>query len=875
MRVTTCSGRSVIFALALCFLIAAGGAQAQGFDPDNCLLCHGLPWFAVQSESGAVQDFHVSRGSFANSSHGRFSCRRCHDDIDQIPHRQPVKEVDCSAACHLIDPYTGADFSHRKVALELEQSAHGPKVDGDPEQEARKPGCKDCHTNSLYDRVLPPEVESRLSACDKCHESEEFADNVRHMALHMSADQFWKSRQDFLACARCHTNNELLTDSLQIRLSDDTMVGSFLRTFHGRGFEFGDERSPVCSDCHGYHSVFGKEDSRSSVHSENLRATCSTVGCHEDATVEFATAGSMHDLYAGLKAGILIWIKRIYILLIVGTIGGMILHNALDVIAWLRHRRRRAAEMPDVELKAENGTRYLRLNRQERLSHILMFMSFTALAISGALLWLPRERLALLPDWVFQMELRAWVHRITAIALVLVSLYHIAYFVVTRRGRTLFVAVLPRPIEDLRLMLANLGFMLGLRSEKPRFRHFNYSEKMEYWAFAWGTAVMTATGVILWFEHLGSKFVVDVARLVHSLEAILAVLAIVVWHFWNVHWKPGRWPMSEAWVDGHISEEEMEEEHAGLLEDYRRSEDPGGSAVAEVLVGARRDPATHERRRMRVHFLHFLGYTFFGLITVSCVIMAWSFAQYVGAERDGEEQLIHRPLADTLWTRGHLEEALLKAEIDSDLRHARFHVAGPVVEIEDDLRRSECTICHSWLPHNKDRRLRSFLNSHGRYMSCETCHAPAATLESNGLIWADMRRDPPGNPGEPYGIRSLEEGLSGEGNLHSFIMVKDGHGGLLFDDDRSARARQHVAEREALPAEERPEFDKRAAEAFHDRITKLEEGVINCEHCHTEQDELIPWVSLGFSPERIDLLRTASIPSSVVKYEEFHLAPAY
>ncbi len=72
---------------------------------------------------------------------------------------------------------------------------------------------------------------------------------------------------------------------------------------------------------------------------------------------------------------------------------------------------------------------------------------------------------------------------------------------------------------------------------------------------------MTLTGFLLWFESMVPKLWLDIATVVHRYEAILAVLAIIVWHFYHVHWKPGVFPMSSVWLTGRISEEELRDHH--------------------------------------------------------------------------------------------------------------------------------------------------------------------------------------------------------------------------------------------------------------------------------------------------------------------------
>ena len=77
---------------------------------------------------------------------------------------------------------------------------------------------------------------------------------------------------------------------------------------------------------------------------------------------------------------------------------------------------------------------------------------------------------------------------------------------------------------------------------------------MEYWAFLWGTVLMSATGAVLWFENVSlrylPKWVTDVATALHFWEAVLATLAIVVWHFYWVIFDPDVYPMDGSWWHG-------------------------------------------------------------------------------------------------------------------------------------------------------------------------------------------------------------------------------------------------------------------------------------------------------------------------------------
>ena len=108
-------------------------------------------------------------------------------------------------------------------------------------------------------------------------------------------------------------------------------------------------------------------------------------------------------------------------------------------------------------------------------------------------------------------------------------------------------------------------YNLGLSKRKPELDRFSYAEKVEYWALIWGTVIMSITGIIMWFNNFFIDLVTtegwNIARTVHFYEALLATLAIIVWHFYFVIFNPDVYPMNLAWLRGKISEEEMQAEH--------------------------------------------------------------------------------------------------------------------------------------------------------------------------------------------------------------------------------------------------------------------------------------------------------------------------
>jgi cytochrome b subunit of formate dehydrogenase len=142
--------------------------------------------------------------------------------------------------------------------------------------------------------------------------------------------------------------------------------------------------------------------------------------------------------------------------------------------------------------------------------------------------------------------------------MMVLGIYHFAYMIFTREGR--------QGLRDFWFRKVDLTDMIAvLRNRHPQSGRFNYAEKAEYWAGLWGTVVMAITGLMIWYSVEVSTLIprwwIDIATTIHYYEAILATLAIVVWHLYHVIFDPDIYPMNWAWLDGKVSEEEFKKEH--------------------------------------------------------------------------------------------------------------------------------------------------------------------------------------------------------------------------------------------------------------------------------------------------------------------------
>ena len=212
----------------------------------------------------------------------------------------------------------------------------------------------------------------------------------------------------------------------------------------------------------------------------------------------------------------------------------------------------------------ETGKRYfIRLNLSERLQHFILLACFIVLAVTGFMVMIPEalaQALGGASETVFFY--RGLLHRIAGIILISVGIFHFMYLLFTRAGRRWLVDMLPRP-RDLKDMIFNIFYYIGFKKEPPEFDRFSYKQKFEYGALIAGSTIMSATGLLLWTEYKWSKFILDIAKLVHGMEAILACLAIIIWHLFEVYLLPHKSPISKTWITGLIDEDEMKEEFAG------------------------------------------------------------------------------------------------------------------------------------------------------------------------------------------------------------------------------------------------------------------------------------------------------------------------
>lgn len=247
--------------------------------------------------------------------------------------------------------------------------------------------------------------------------------------------------------------------------------------------------------------------------------------------------------------------------------------------------RREAAEAADRFRGSPDGKRYvIRFSAGERIEHTVLLFSFTGLAITGLAQTFYTNPLANLILTVFGgIDNDRAMHHLLAFVFIVLAIYHVGLFVdrrfVNRRTSKMFPEW-----SDFQHVTQMLKFNLGLSQRFPRFDRFNFEEKAEYWALIWGGTVMGITGLMQWFPIVVTDILpgwaIPVARAFHRWEAILAVLAIVTWHFYHTVIKK----LNLSIFTGNMSLEEMEEEHPLELAYLEKAAAALGSKTWPVIV---------------------------------------------------------------------------------------------------------------------------------------------------------------------------------------------------------------------------------------------------------------------------------------------------
>ena len=534
-----------------CFLAVGFHSASAAVDNSDCMACHSDEKLTKKDASGKTVSLFVPEAKFSASVHGKQKCTGCHADITEVPHpdRFKAKPAACSS-CH-----------------ESQSATYGASVHGLARAAGKSAaaGCKDCHGS--HEMLAVASAKSsvnrlRLAAtCGVCH-----AEASREVQRSVHGTALAKGVREAPTCTDCHSEHKIepLKTASAMKISGEVCsachssermatkyhlpadrVKTFFASYHGLAARLGSTRAANCASCHGWHAVLPSSDPQSPIHKNNLATTCGH--CHPDIGIKLASGPISIHAMPGADDGkhwIVNLVARFYIVLILVVIGAMLAHNGLDFVAKVREHILWAAQV-DGEM---------RMTVAVRVQHFTLIVLFFLLAYTGFVHKYPEA----VWSWPFHLMpngnyLRGMIHRVAGWIFTGLLGVHCFALLGTRVGRAELRALWPR-LRDWQDLWATVAFNFGLRKTRPSRERFNYVEKSEYWALLWGSVVMIITGITLIFTEavlrLLPKVWLDVAQTIHYYEAVLATLAIVVWHFYAVLFDPHESPMNPVWLIG-------------------------------------------------------------------------------------------------------------------------------------------------------------------------------------------------------------------------------------------------------------------------------------------------------------------------------------
>ena len=488
--------------------------------------------------------------------------------------------------------------------------------------------CTDCHTshNILKESdenstVNPANVPT---TCGKCHKSiyNEYIESD-HSILSNTKDKKYPT------CANCHTahtiteidKDKFMTQiTLQCGSCHKKLSETYMETYHGKAYTLGDLRAARCSDCHGAHKILNISNIESSVGQKNIVKTCKK--CHKNANVEF-TGYLTHATHNDNK--VLYYTFWGMTSLLFGVFGFFGLHTLLWIPrSIVEARKKKKHPKPQGELKYVR-----RFTKSQRITHIFVILSFLLLALTGMMLKFAHMGWANnLARFIGGVEVAGNIHRFAAMITFGYFTFHVFSLLKLKKSQNKGFAsfifgsnTLMFNKQDINDFIATVKWFLWL-GERPKYGRWTYWEKFDYMAVFWGVAVIGFSGLVLWFPVFFTKlfpgWIINVAQIIHSDEALLAVVFIFTIHFFNTHLRPEAFPMDTVIFTGHV---EAEEYKVDRPKEWEKMEESGN--IDDMIV-------KKEITSSWLKIVKFFGFIFLftGIILVILIIYSLIAGKY-------------------------------------------------------------------------------------------------------------------------------------------------------------------------------------------------------------------------------------------------------
>jgi len=586
--------------------------------PAQCATCHAAEVKLYGTSIHGV--------SHAMGSSEAATCVSCHGNHEIVPVKQldsPVFKLNLPQTCGKCHDNPGLTDEYRlkypHVADQFLDSIHGRALLQMGLVVA--PSCNDCH--GVHDIKRTIDRDSRTAhlnvakTCGQCHLGIEQTYNESvHGQLLAKGDKRGP------VCTDCHTAHQIvnpttanfkaLSDQRCGRCHEDRLE-HYNETYHGKAMALGRPNvAPAvaaCYDCHGHHDVFPVSDPRSRLSPQRILGTCQQ--CHAGAGPRFTAyqphANPLDAVHYPLLHKVFLFMTA----LLVGVFAFFGVHTLFWLVRSVYLYLHDSKTFREAKVQAHtDDALFTRFTPFERFLHLLVVSSFLLLVITGMPLKFYYTSWAkVIFNLLGGAEVARSLHHFGALITFTYFVLHLGELAVSlwRRRGTLRDPATGRftwsrlwgalfgpdsmvpGLQDWRDFIAHQKWFFG-KGARPQFDRWTYWERFDYFAVFWGVAIIGLSGLVMWFPAFFTRFlpgwVINIALVVHSDEALLAAGFIFTFHFFNTHFRIEKFPMDTVIFSGRISKTELLHERKrwydrlvaeGRLEDYRVKDDWEGS----------------------------------------------------------------------------------------------------------------------------------------------------------------------------------------------------------------------------------------------------------------------------------------------------------
>ncbi len=575
-----------------------------------CKTCH--------SDQAKIYEKSIHGISTAHGDNMAATCQSCHGKHNILTAKNRKSMVNSfnlhktCAVCHQKKDILESRKIHQQDAVaQFVDSIHGRAllVDG----LIVAPTCNDCH--GVHDILPHTHPDSKISrefipkTCGKCHVLvEDIYNNSIHGKLLKQHDKRGP------VCNTCHTSHTIgAPTKIEFKLKSDKMCGQchedrlekYHETFHGKALALGRSGVAACYDCHGHHDIVEASNPLSYISKDKIVKTCSK--CHPKANKNFANFIVHADHTNKKDYPILYYTFFFMTALLICTFGFFFIHTLMWLFRTFALFKGDSKEWLEQKYKIKMDTEmYIRFTPLDRFLHALVIVSFLLAVVTGMPLKFYNAGWArFMLDVMGGQNVAAVMHRFAALITLVYFGVHILSVLVgfvkdlrtfknpetgkidkAKVKNLLFGpdSLMPH-LQDLKDIIAHNKWFFG-KGPKPEFGRWTYWEKFDYLAVFWGVAVIGGSGIILWFPEAITRvfpgWIINVAYIIHSDEALLAAGFIFAFHFFNVHFRPEKFPLDPSIFSGRISKEEMLHERKkqwdrwqeqGITENYKAKDE--------------------------------------------------------------------------------------------------------------------------------------------------------------------------------------------------------------------------------------------------------------------------------------------------------------